>query len=705
MNRSRSQITTSYAPGSLFTYEGGLGCCISIPKAAPYTVKSHAVPGQLFEILEEFVSSWFDRAQNCRQQPPVLPEQCVEEIFLDFKLEPKIDRNRFVLTEPSKIGFMPDPLVFCCSDCGLIREFRDVVDLERRWTRTTQEQDCPKSTTRLHTFRQLDVIFAHWSGNYSGLSPSRFLVDDNRRVSEVNKCRNCDNDQFRLLRNASPFFSDWNFQCTKCLTVKDIVREDRETLELLWPGHIEQRGNQKREWNMLPVSYRASSVHYAQKETFIIFSKSDATGILTAARRSDLLRQLMTTYDFPGRLLSSDEVARQLRANGREAEADELVQLNTAIPMMPVGSRKTLEKVVADKCEGYLRAGLVARQRDDVPMLGSQLIDSQNWARRYNPIRLAVEYASLVEEKIKPQGSDPSLPAISVKNPEICFIDEDNAVERQRHSEGVQRAFIQLGVDDLVLIRGLDICEFSFGFSRVSATPTTREKDLDMPVRLKAFDRVDRSKRPIYVLEQKNEAVFVRLDEARVRTWLLQNNLTSPLLGNPGRLGGAYITEYQNFGPFLEDYKERSGEASVPRSRPSYIYLLLHTFAHHLAQVLVEYSGLDEGSLGEYIFPSDLSFLLYRRGMTPDLGNLSAMWRNHGATVLEELLSDRKLKCDSGSLCDQRGAACPACVMSPEVSCLAGNNLLCRSVLRGGPAPGWDTDRTPLTGYLQKANG
>jgi hypothetical protein len=222
-----------------------------------------------------------------------------------------------------------------------------------------------------------------------------------------------------------------------------------------------------------------------------------------------------------------------------------------------------------------------------------------------------------------------------------------------------------------------------------------------MPVRLKAFEPVDRNKRPIYVLEQKNEAFYVRLDETRITAWLNANSLGSAFAGSPKRVGGAYINEYQDFGPFLEDYKERSSEASTPRTWPSYIYLLLHTFAHHFAQALVEYSGLEQGSLGEYIFPADLSFLVYRRGMTPDLGNLSAMWRNFGTTILEELLVDRKLRCDSGSLCDQRGGACPACIMAPEVACLAGNNLLCRSTLRGGTPPGWDTIKSPLVGYFR----
>ena len=53
MHRSRTQIATSYAPGALFTYEGGLGCCVSVPISTPYTASSPAVQKQLFEHLHE----------------------------------------------------------------------------------------------------------------------------------------------------------------------------------------------------------------------------------------------------------------------------------------------------------------------------------------------------------------------------------------------------------------------------------------------------------------------------------------------------------------------------------------------------------------------------------------------------------------------------------------------------------------------------
>jgi hypothetical protein len=64
--------------------------------------------------------------------------------------------------------------------------------------------------------------------------------------------------------------------------------------------------------------------------------------------------------------------------------------------------------------------------------------------------------------------------------------------------------------------------------------------------------------------------------------------------------------------------------------------------------MIAEYSGLDVGSLGEYLFPTDFAFVIYRNGTTMDLGNLSAMWRNSGEVFLRSLLQPKALLCGSG---------------------------------------------------------
>jgi hypothetical protein len=136
------------------------------------------------------------------------------------------------------------------------------------------------------------------------------------------------------------------------------------------------------------------------------------------------------------------------------------------------------------------------------------------------------------------------------------------------------------------------------------------------------------------------------------------------------------------------------------RDIASLTYLLLHSMAHHVMHGIARFSGLDLGSLSEVIFPADLAFIVHRRGMTEDLGNISSMWRDQNSAFLRYLVARRELRCGSGTLCDQRGGACPACIMIPETSCIAGNQLLSRSVLVGGRAPPWDVDQSPLIGYF-----
>lgn len=701
MQRSRTQIATSYAPGALFTYEGGLGCCVSVAISTPAKPSSPAVEKQVFEHLAEFVESWFQRAGSCRIQPEILPEQCLDRAFLDHQNKVSVDPGIFTLNQPSRVGFYPDPLVFVCSDCGLMTEFENVEDLQRRWTQTESRSDCRKGAPDRHNWRQLDVVFAHWSGRYEGLSPHRHVMGRDGAVNKVKRCSNCGHGEYRLLTKGSPFFSDWRFQCVECATAKEVVQADRFSLELLKPRMDAGHGNLPKEWNMLPVSYRASSVFYPQTDSFILFKDAEVTGLLAAARRADLVAKLMKLYEFPGVVLTHESVVRQLEDNGRKADAKSYKQLVDVLNALPPSMKATIEAQLTEKRKRYLDQGLIRVEHLESSSLSSQVESNQLWARRYNPIRLAVEHDSFCSEVVRKEGTSPNLPAISVLNPEVCNIDPERTAERRTYVAAVEKYMQRLGLDEFVFLRALDICEFSFGFTRVSSTPSTKEKDLEMPVRLCAFDYVERGKRPIYLLEQKNEGFYLRLNENRVIDWLTRNGLGDQLPPRGGmRLGGLLVEQYQDFGRFVEGYRERSSPRT-PRSISNFTYLLLHTMAHHFAHAVVEYSGLEHGSIGEYVFPADLAFLVYRKGMTPDLGNLSAMWRNQAVIIFEHLLSDRTLKCDSGTLCDQRGGACPACIMAPEVACIAGNNLLSRAALNGGMPPGWDADRGELTGFLR----
>ena len=99
------------------------------------------------------------------------------------------------------------------------------------------------------------------------------------------------------------------------------------------------------------------------------------------------------------------------------------------------------------------------------------------------------------------------------------------------------------GIDEARLIRNLDMVEFSFGFTRVSSTPETVQKDRRMPVRLMGFPPLPSNKRPIYVIEQQNEAIYIQLDAAMVdgvsstqwRVWISRLRPPRTIGGDPDR--------------------------------------------------------------------------------------------------------------------------------------------------------------------------
>jgi hypothetical protein len=187
-----------------------------------------------------------------------------------------------------------------------------------------------------------------------------------------------------------------------------------------------------------------------------------------------------------------------------------------------------------------------------------------------------------------------------------------------------------------------------------------------------------------------------------VAAFLQSNGVLGQLPPPPRTVGGALIESYHDFGLFLKDFSVRDPASRVRgRDIASMTYLLVHSMAHHVMHGIARFSGLDLGSLSEVILPADLAFVVHRRGMTEDLGNISSMWRDQSAAFLRYLVARRELRCGSGTLCDHRGGACPACIMIPETSCVAGNQLLSRAALVGGRAPNWDTNQRRLRGYFE----
>ena len=706
MSRSRVQLSTAYAPGVLLTWEGGKGICRSVPLANDISKSlGRTTVDLIYENMRDFVQNWRDRAQKALPDAP-------DEFILDAPFRDSltgqvdIERQTFQMTGPDRVGYVPYPLLYRCGICGSTREYESIEDQARR----PLPRRCNGHDAR---WTQIDVVYVHWSGNLKPLSPFNYNFDAaTGEVRQIRMCT-CGSQNFRL-RNDAPVFSEWRYVCEGCGETRALKKADPEVLARLQAD--QNAGGRTFQWievNMLPISYRANAAFYPQRTSFIEFQDSAVVELMTQEHTSDLVRKLADIHAIPFSEPSDGEIREKVQAH--DSHRGEWEDYETFLSMAARSDQdgrsdraRSHRQNAAELRESWFSSGIVERGTLESLGVTQAVIARQDWTQRFDPIRLTVQHDAFVREHI--QDAMLHNGAVDVMNPDVTLsdvINDPGALAKYQAATG--NLLSHLGLEQLVLIRGLPICEFSFGFTRVSSSPVYKREhqgaSVEMPVRLKAFDRlpIPGPKHPVYVTQQRNEALYFRLDEIRVRRWLIANQV----IDVPNyRLGRAYLEQYADFGPFLEMFKDREGSGSYPRTLPAYIYLLLHSLSHQMMHSLADTSGVDRDGIGEHIFPADLSFVIYRKGMTPDLGNISAMWRNHADEFLRRALDPRLLRCGSGSLCDIRGGACPACIMVSEINCIASNLLLSRATLKGGPGPEWEPSSAPdLIGFFEPSLG
>lgn len=705
MSRSQPQLATAYAPGAMFTWEGGKGACIAAP------VEGSAIDfgnrqtrrDQIVEGLEEYCQNWLARgmAINAGRNAPVYEVQLLDSCFFNpVRNTVDIAVDNFEFMRPDRIGYLPGPLVYRCDVCGRVKEY---VSAAHQVAEPLSATCTTETGVHDSKWRQLDVVYVHWSGGLEGLSPYRNTLGRGGELRKIPRCQ-CGVEDFELIKNGSQF-ARWRFRCVGCKAEREVYQTDPFTLSLLKPR---MDGGAPHEWseiNMIPVSYRASPVFYVQSSRFIVYdSDPEVVTLMTPGREADLTARVASIHGFGSSDPSDERIREQLESRGkagwagyasmrRMAAAARAGGDETAAQEMDQGARLLLED--------WYQNGDVVRETIASPALMDRVAERRQYARRYDPLRSTVEHDALRRRKIEPTSESANLCRAHV---DLCAEAGDpelSGVYEARVADDLSRA----GIDTIHLIRNLDMVEFAFGFTRVSATPETVQKNRRMPVRLMGFPRLQGQKRPIYVIEQQNEALYIRLDANLVAEFLRQNGVLAAPPPPPKTIGAALIESYTDFGPFLRDFGVRDDNSQVRgRDVASLTYLLLHTMAHHTMHGIARLSGLDLSSMSEAIFPADLAFVVHRRGMTEDLGNISSMWRDHNGAFLRYLVGRRELRCGSGTLCDHRGGACPACIMIPETSCIAGNQLLSRSALVGGRAPLWDVNDQLLVGYFQIAN-
>lgn len=719
MHRSRGQLATAYAPHSLFTFEGGVGACIACPfPNRSYESASTTTKRMIYEQIMEFLGSWLRRATSGQNTiVPVSPLRALDRHALrDGTLQLPVGSLHFQV--PERVGYLPFPAAFVCTSCDLHRHSENEAHIARDATQFRNA--CPFGRGKcVDDWQQLDVVLVHWSGSVEALTPMRRHVNEaNLTIEEIDSCKTCGGERFYLRRHGATFAS-WRFECVQCSNPREIRREDYATLEAL-KQHVVDRLNVKPQINMEPVSYRASAAYYVHGDRLLVFGDDQWLSLLQSTNAALLGRFLASLYSFPPPTLDDAEKERLLRDAGRSDEWDGYTSMRDMLRSMEgkveAKSLAYLHKKIAED-ETRWNETVFAEHASAPHALAAAVAERQGYIRRFDPIRMAIEHKTLLEERLRAGATlpDGKLTSVDVTRPDKFMVPDSAAGPEGRQAlvDQVARRCRLLGIAEMRLVRGLQICEYTFGYTRTSSTPVVKRDKAglaEMPVRLNLFDKVkvgESMLHPVLCLEQSNEAFYVRLDQNAVVEWLKCNHM--PQAVGPGQpiLGGRLIEAYPAFpfSAFLDEYRR---ERAMPRVAYPFVYTLLHTIAHHLIGISASMSGLDLGSFGEQIFVPDLALLVYRRGMTMDLGNLSSMWRDRGDPaigneVLDRMVSRESLRCGSESVCTHHGGACPDCILIPEAACITRNELLSRSVLSGRGSPRWDVDGRHLIGFYEVA--
>jgi hypothetical protein len=226
-----------------------------------------------------------------------------------------------------------------------------------------------------------------------------------------------------------------------------------------------------------------------------------------------------------------------------------------------------------------------------------------------------------------------------------------------------------MGIRDIKVINDFPLALCAFGYTRTSRDPSRTV--------ITPFPGDDRGKLPIFALSSETEALWFQLDPRRVIAWLTANGLLSG--SAPAGEAEAWARLYADVPGLRDAPHEPAYEQQTARA----VRTLLHTMSHVFLR-RIEWSGFASSSVGEYLLPGSLSFILYaNRYAETKIGGLTTLFEQRLRLWLEDAVQ-RGQECIYDPICGDDGGSCAGCTHR-EHNCIAFNRELSRSTLYGGP--------------------
>jgi len=110
--------------------------------------------------------------------------------------------------------YAPAPLTFVCNRCHMFRRFQSAKDLAESMPLLRKARCAESGRTSPCQWRQLDVLFVHWSGDWMPATPGRWEWNARTQAPWLagEQCSICGSDTFKL-NSSSPRIGQWHFYC------------------------------------------------------------------------------------------------------------------------------------------------------------------------------------------------------------------------------------------------------------------------------------------------------------------------------------------------------------------------------------------------------------------------------------------------------------------------------------------------------------
>ena len=286
-----------------------------------------------------------------------------------------------------------------------------------------------------------------------------------------------------------------------------------------------------------------------------------------------------------------------------------------------------------------------------------------------------------VVEAIQNGDIDNTVSQDDIKGPEWDVFIEPNPPTEWPHflSEGTDvPSSYKKQIANVLLLKRLREVNALIGFTRVEAPEESNNPDEQPPMASLSNDTPDW----IPASQVHGEGIFVRFDEAMLKTWEAKSAVKA--------LDAQLFEGHKGW--------RNSRKLDPNDGYPGIRYVLLHTLSHLLIRELALECGYNAASIRERIYAdtsdgkSQAGILIYTAAADSDgtLGGLVELGKpDNLGRLLDQAIGRAKI-CSSDPLCSEHkpekdrtlhAAACHACTFAAETSCERGNRYLDRALV------------------------